>query len=152
MKGVVFLLMSLVQTVLPLPALAQGRAVVHQETYWQNRSRCQIRSANYTGPCVLTVISFGRSMNVHFDIDDLGSQGLTFGGNQYITSNTGAYLKVIGVVERFTGPDISRLSDGECSIEFEGTYDPQSGQQIPWDKTRRIICATEDGLYSGTAE
>jgi len=146
------LIILAIQTLIPTVAIAQGSAVVHQETYWQNRSRCQIRSANYTGPCVLTVISFGRSMNVHFDIDDLGSQGLTFGGNQYITSNTGAYLKVIGVVERFTGPDISRLSDGECSIEFEGTYNPQSGQQTPWDKTSRIICATKDGLYSGTAE
>jgi len=140
------------QTLLPIPTLAQGRAVVHQETYWQDRSRCQIRSVNYTGPCVLTVISFGRSMNVHFDIDDLGSQGLTFGGNQYFTSNSGASLRIIGVVERFSGPDISRLSNGECSIEFEGNYNPQSGQEIPWNKTRRIICATEDGLYSGTAE
>jgi len=146
------LLIVAIQALIPTVAIAQGRSVVHNETYWQNRSRCHIRSVNYTGPCVLTVISFGKSMNVHFDIDDLGSQGLTFGGNQYITSTTGAYLKVIGVVERFTGPNISRLSEGECSLEFEGTYNPQSGQKIPWNKTRRIICATEDGLYIGTAE
>jgi hypothetical protein len=91
-------------------------------------------------------------MNIHFDIDDLGSQGLTFGGNQRISTSHGVILQVLGIVERFTGPSISRLIPGECSIEFHKHYNPKAGQDIPWDNTQRIICSTEDGQYSGTAE
>jgi hypothetical protein len=100
----------------------------------------------------MTAISFGGSMNIHFDLDDLGSQGLTFVGNQRISTSHEVILLVLGVAERFTGPDIVRLVPGECSIEFHSLYNPRAGEEIPLDKTRRIICSTEDRQYSATAE
>jgi len=101
---------------------------------------------------VLTVISFGRSMNVHFDTDSMGSQGLSFGGNQVVTTNTGAVLQVVGVAERFNRPDNAEMLDGECTILFESSYHCRSGQKFPWDKTKQIVCVTEDGRFNGTAE
>lgn len=141
-----------VQALLPFPAFAQGRSVVHAETYWQERSSCQVRSLNYTGPCMLTVISFGKSMNIHFDIDKMGSMGLSFGGNQFFTTSHGAVLQVMGVTERFNGTDHTEIVDGECAVEFAGRYNPMTSQKLPWDKTTRIICVSADGRFNGTAE
>ena len=100
---------------------------------------------------MLTVISFGKSMNIHFDIDKIGSRGLTFGGNQVVTTSHGAVLQVIGVTERLEGPDQSEIVGGECTVEFSGLYNPRAGQKIPWGKTARIVCTSADGRFHGTA-
>lgn len=143
---------AIIQASLPIEAYGQGRSTVHTETYWQQRSSCDIRSANYTGPCVLTVISFGKSMNIHFDINELGPNGLSFIGNRVVTTSHGAILQVLGVLERFNGPDQNELVPGECVVDFSTIYSPDSGQKAPWDETARIICTTEDGRFNATAQ
>jgi hypothetical protein len=137
---------------LPPADQVQVKSGIHQVTYWQERRSCEIRSSSYNGPCMLTVISFGESMNIHFDIDKIGTQGLTFAGNLLLISADGASLAVMGVVERFRGPNRSALSPGICAVTFARPHDPSGDQPAPWNNTRQILCVSEDGRFSGTAE
>ena len=133
-------------------AITQSKAVIHKETYWQSRPACQIRSPNYSGRCALTVISFGKSMNIHFDIDDLGSRGISFGGNSYTTTSHGAVLEILGVVDRFSGEDSLQYVHGECTIDIPEIYDPRKKMKAPWKSTNRIICVSQDGRFNAFAE
>jgi hypothetical protein len=120
-----------------VPVAAQDQSVIHKETYSQLREHCQISSPKYTGKCQYTVISFGRSMNIHFDLDELGHTGLTFISNAPRQDGDGLSIPVIAIWQRFREPSPASAAAGECSIS--------SGLS-------KIICITSDGLYSATAE
>jgi hypothetical protein len=59
---------------------------------------------------------------------------------------------VMGVVERFRSSNRSELSPGVCAVTFARRHDPSGNQPAPWDNTSLILCVSEDGRFSGTAE
>lgn len=116
---------------------SQDQSVIHKETYWQLRSKCQISSPRYNGPCRYTVISFGRSMNIHFDLDELGHSGVTFISNSPTEDRDGLSAPLVAIWNRIGSPSPATPVKGECLITAG---------------LLSITCTTSGGNYSATAE
>lgn len=122
---------------LAIPVRAQDQGVIHKETYSQIREKCQITSPRYTGKCQYTVISFGKSMNIHFDLDELGHNGLTFISNAPQQDGDGMSVPLVAIWQRIGKPSPASPAGGECYISRG---------------LSKITCITSNGLYSATAE
>jgi hypothetical protein len=92
-----------------------------------------IQSAAYTGPCSTTVITVqSGTINIHFDLDDNGIRGLTWGIGSMPPEGSNIF-QVELVAERFGARKIS-YSSGECRLS------PQE-----------IFCVTHDGQHLAVA-
>jgi hypothetical protein len=116
---------------------SQSQGVIHKETYWQLRSKCQISSPKYNGPCRYTVISLGRSINIHFNLDELGHSGVTFISNSPVEDGDGISAPLVGFWYRIGKPSPASPVEGECAIAAG---------------LLSITCITSDGSYSAVAE
>ena len=87
---------------------------------------CRIETAAYTGSCKTTVFTLlDGSLNLHFDLDDTGLRGLTWGISAPPEGSD--VFPVILMAERF-GERTIRYSSGECRV-----------------KPQEIFCITHDG-------
>ena len=97
---------------------------------WRN---CRIASPAYAGPCRVTFVTKGtRSLNIHFDLDDSGTEGLSF----VIASEDLELRERMSfalVAERFQRNAVVP-AEGVCSVR------PES-----------IRCISVDGAYSAQA-
>lgn len=99
-----------------LPAHAQTMGM--SEANWIKREYCSIASPEYTGPCSFTVTTDGggKGLNIHFDINEAGDQGVTWvvSGVTRKTNDT-AFLSTESVLTRFPAIKSYRVT-GSCSV------------------------------------
>lgn len=92
-----------------------------------------IQSVAYTGACSTTVITVqSGTINIHFDLDDNGFKGLTWGIGLMLPEGSNVFPVAL-VAERFGSRKINYLA-GECRLS------PQE-----------IFCVTRDGRYLAVA-
>ena len=127
MKALLFSLPLLIAS----PALAQWQTSEPVTTArWRT---CQIETPAYTGSCKATVFTLqDGSLNLHFDSDDTGIRGLTWGISAMPPEGSNVFPVVL-TAERFAKRTI-RYSSGECRVA------PQE-----------IFCVTHDGQQTAVA-
>lgn len=114
------------------PAPAQQWSIQDSEApvHWRT---CRIVSPAYTGPCQVTFLTRGnRSLNIHFDRDATGTEGLSFviaARDRQLEPRMEFQL----VAERFASNNVREI-DGQCSIRPEA-----------------IRCVSADGQFSAQA-
>ena len=122
---------------LALPLLLVGPALAQWQTaepvvsaHWKT---CRIETPAYTGSCRATVFTLkDGSLNLHFDVDNTGLRGLTWGISAMPPEGSNVFPVVL-TAERF-GKRIVRYSSGECRVA------PQE-----------IFCITNDGQQTAVA-
>lgn len=113
------------------PALAQWQT--SQPVATARWKTCRIETPSFTGSCKATVFTLkGGSLNLHFDVDDTGLRGLTWGMSAMPPEGSNVFPVVL-TAERFGKRNI-RYSSGECRVA------PQE-----------IFCITHDGLQTAVA-
>ena len=120
-----------------LPLLLAGPTLAQWQTsepvataHWKT---CRIETPAYTGSCKSTVFTLkDGSLNLHFDVDDTGLRGLTWGISAMPPEGTNVFSVVL-TAERF-GKRTIRYSSGECRV----------AQQ-------EIFCITHDGQQTAVA-
>lgn len=126
------LLISSIAAAVPTEAEAQEWSVQRSSApkRWQT---CRLISPKFSGPCRVTFITQGSSsMNLHFDLDESGTQGLSF----VIPINgqePGGQSVFMAVAQRFQGNDVAEVH-GSCSILEDS-----------------IRCVSSDGKFSAQA-
>lgn len=115
------------------PVLSQAQWSTSEDTFKSRWGTCQIETAAYTGPCKETVITLRNgSMNLHFDLDDSGLKGLTWGISK-MPSRGSSLFPVVLTGERFGERSIRNIS-GECRVS-----------------SQEIFCITHDGRQLAVA-
>lgn len=99
---------------------------------------CRIVAPDYSGPCRVTFVTRGNgAINIHFDLDDSGSEGLTF----VIPSDdlqTAERMDVTLVAQRFVRNRLETVA-GVCALRPEsircvsrdGTFSAQAVERLP---------------------
>jgi hypothetical protein len=131
------LLISSIEAAVPNEAEAQEWSVQRSSAprRWQT---CRLVSPKFSGPCRVTFITQGSSsMNLHFDLDESGTQGLSFvipiDGQE-----RGDQRVFMAVAQRFQGNDVAEVL-GICSIHedsircinSDGTFGAQAYRPLP---------------------
>lgn len=115
------------------PVLSQAQWSTSEDTFKSRWETCRIETAAYTGPCKETVITLRNgSMNLHFDLDDSGLKGLTWGISKMPPKGSNLFPVVL-TGERFGDRSI-RNASGECRIA-----------------SQEIFCITHDGRQLAVA-
>ncbi len=101
------------------PARAQWQTAETLATaHWKT---CQIETPSYTGSCRATVFTLrDGSLNIHFDVDNTGLRGLTWGISAMPPEGSNVFPVVL-TAERF-GKRIVRYSSGECRVAAQEIY------------------------------
>lgn len=118
-------------------AEAQGWSIQRSSAprRWQT---CQIVSPKFSGPCRVTFITQGDgAINLHFDLDESGTQGLSFVIPLDWPEREGQNLFAL-VAQRFQGNEMTRVL-GSCSIledsirciSRDGTFSAQAYRSLP---------------------
>ena len=93
--------------------LAQWSAT--KPTFKSQWETCRIETSAYTGSCKETVITLkDGTLNLHFDVDDNGLRGLTWGISTMPPKGSNVF-KVVLTAERF-GERSIRYTSGECRL------------------------------------
>ncbi len=119
---------------LAAPALAQWQTAETLNTaHWKT---CLIETPAYTGPCRTTVFTYrDGSLNIHFDVDNTGLRGLTWGISAMPPEGSNVFPIAL-TAERF-GKRTVRYSSGECRVAAQEIYCvTHNGQQTAVARNR----------------
>jgi hypothetical protein len=126
-----FIILLLGSSLIAGPVLAQWSA--SKPTFKSQWETCRIETSAYTGSCKATVITLkDGSLNIHFDVDDTGLRGLTWGISIMPPKGSDVF-PVLLTAERF-GERSIRYTSGECRVG-----------------TQEIFCISHDGLQLAVA-
>ena len=138
----------------PLSALGSSQAKLIDGIFTLERAikkeriECLITSPSYNGICRYSIITLKAtprkdivSINIHFDLDDLGARGLTFIGlartNESFNANAETEMLVYAVNQRYGKKEPILESEGSCFLA--------ANQEL-------IRCVTRDGKYESNAK